>query len=246
MAVETQAAGGRTFPRLHWSAVIAGVFLALAAHIVMGLVGAALGFAAEPADSRGVGAAAAIWALATPFVATLLGAWLAARMAGAEDDRAANVHGVLVWSIGLVAGALFLAGTMAAGAMTAGTAASGNVGAAQRMFRGEAGTARPGARAPEARAEDAAKRAAAGAGGAALGAIAGLLGAVIGAGLSRRRGAGQGLAGWRIERRREGASGRAGQERYAGGAAYTPPAPRAPGTTAGPPEPGGPTDPYHH
>jgi hypothetical protein len=247
MAVEGQVAGGRAFPRLHWSAVIAGVFLAIAAHIVMGLVGAAIGFAAEPSDSRGVGAAAAIWGLVTPFVATLLGAWLASRMAADDDRRSANVHGILVWCVGLVAGALFLTGTMAAGAVSAGTVASGNLGPAQRMFRGDAGAARPGARAAEARADDAARRAAAAAGGAALGAISGLLGAVVGAGLSGRRGgARRGLAGWRLERYHEAGGGqRAGPERHPGTTHGE--APRVPGTPAGTsPDLGGPGDPYHH
>jgi hypothetical protein len=247
MGIESQAAGARTFPRPSWSAVIAGVFLAIAAHIVLGLVGAAIGFAAEPADSRGVGAAAAVWALVTPFVATLLGAWLASRMAAAGDDkRSANVHGILVWCVGLIAGAVFLTGTMAAGAVSAGTAASGNLGPAQRMFRADAGAARPGSRAAEARSDEAAKRAAAGAGGAALGALAGLLGAVVGAGLSTRRGGGRGLAGWRIERRPAGE--RAGQERYAATTTTHGEAPRVPATPAGaPPDVGAtPSDPYHH
>jgi hypothetical protein len=244
MAVETGAAGGRTFPRLHWSAIFAGVALAIASHIVLGLVGAALGFAAEPADSEGVGAAAAVWALVTPFVATLLGAWLASRMASEDDRRSANVHGILVWCVGLVAGALFLTGTAASGAMSAGTAASGNLGPAQRVM-GTPG-ARPAARAGDAQADEAAKRAAAGMGAAALAAISGLLGAVVGAGLATRERRGRGL-GWRvaIQRREEGHEG---QERYAGTApSYgTQPPPRVPGSPAAPPPGGSPTDPYHH
>jgi hypothetical protein len=243
-SVETRVAGGRTFPRLHWSAVIAGVALAIAAHIVLGLVGATLGLMAEPSGSRGVGAAAGIWALVTPFVATAVGAWLACRMAGEderEDRRSAVVHGVLVWAIGLTAGALFLTGTLATGAMTAGTAASGNLASAQRMARGEAGTARPRG-AAEARQDEAAKRAAAGTGGAALGAIAGLLGAVVGAGLATQRRGGRGL-GWRIgaPHREHGR-----EERTASTTTYGAPAPRpsaAPGTS---PESGGPGDPFHH
>jgi hypothetical protein len=259
MAVESHAAGGRTFPRLHWSAVIAGVLLALAAHIVMGLVGATLGFAAEPADSRGVGAAAAIWALLTPFVATLLGAWLACRMAGDDDRRSAGVHGVLVWCIGLIAGALFLTGTMATGAMSAGAAASGNLRAAQRTMgagtgaaRGDTGAARPGTRAAEARQDEAARRAAAGTGGAALGAIAGLLGAIVAAGIATSRREGRGM-GWPLgARRREEAraGGRTGEERYASTTTTTSyePGTRVPPTPSGaPPELGGPPrDPYHH
>jgi len=246
MAVESEMAGGRLFPRLSWSAVIAGVFLAIAVHIAMGLVGGALGFAAVPADSAALGTAAAIWALITPFVATLLGAWLACRMVAAEDPRSSYVHGILVWCIGLVAGAMFLTGTVASGALTAGTAASGNVGAAQRMFRTDAGT-RPSGRPADARPEDAARAAAAGFGAAALASIAGLLGAVVGAGLSRRRAAGKGR-GWRIAIHRpdEVRAGQLGGEGRGYGGTYAAPPPRTPGTPGSPDVGAPPTDPYHH
>ena len=250
MAGMTEAAGGRTFPRLHWGAVAAGVLLALAAHVVLGLIGATLGFAAAPADSTALGAAAAIWALLTPFVATLLGAWLACRMAAADDARSRSLHGVLVWCIGLIAGALFLAGTMATGAMSAGTAASGNLGAAQRELRPDAGTraVRPGV--AEARADDAAKGAAAGAGGAALAAIAGLLGAFVGAALAEQRRGGR-RAGWRIafhrvDEPRAGATAQAHDRGYGTtyGETASPRMPGSPGTQPGGDVPGG--DPFHH
>jgi hypothetical protein len=239
MATATEVARGRAFPRLDWGAMFAGVLLAIAVHVVMGLVGVALGFAARPSDSRAIGAAAAIWALVTPFVATGVGAWLACRMARAEDARAGALHGVLVWCVGLIAGALFLAGTMATGAMTAGTAASGNIAAAQRAagetIRGRAPQARAGA-------DEAAKAAATGAGAGALAAIAGLLGGIVGAALaSGRRG---GMArGWRSPfRRDEGA--RAGTIPAGSATTYG-----TEGSThlGGPGSPGvPPTDPYGH
>lgn len=254
MAASTEVAGGRMFPRLHWGAVAAGVLVALAAHVVMGLIGAAIGFAAEPADSRSLGATAAIWALITPFVATLLGAWLASRMSGADDSRSGTLHGVLVWCIGLIAGAVFLAGTMATGAMSAGTAASGNAMAAQRQLRADPGT-RGSVRSPQAqaRAEDAAKGAAVGAGGGALAAIAGLLGAIVGAGLAtrRRRGAQQGRwrTAFRHEERREPlhAGDRGAGTSY--GTTYgTTEQTRMPGstTTTHPGTENPPGDPFHH
>ncbi|HEX9308045.1 MAG TPA: hypothetical protein VF894_11185 [Anaeromyxobacter sp.] len=243
-------ARGRMFPRLHWGAVAAGVLLALAAHVVMGLIGAALGFAAAPTDSRAVGTAAAIWALITPFVATLLGAWLACRMAAAEDSRAATLHGILVWCIGLIAGALFLAGTMASGAMSAGTAASGNLGAAQRSAQIGA---RPTGRTAEARSDDAAKAAAASSGGAAIAAIAGLLGAIVGAALSHRKAEGRGRRWGLAMPRRERDEERAAMPTRASdggfGTTYGPTStapPRAPGAAPLPTDPGAPTDPYHH
>jgi hypothetical protein len=254
MAAVGTDTGGRALPRLHWGAVIAGVFVALAAHIVMGLVGAALGFAAEPADSSALGASAAIWGLITPFVASLLGAWIACRIAAQFDTAGSTLHGVMVWCIGLIAGALFLTGTMATGAMAAGTAASGNAGAMQRMF----GAQRVDPNAPRTsaatdRAQDnAARNAAKAAGGAAMAALAGLLGAIAGAGIARSRREGMGL-GWRISLQRQdhgrdgGMREREVREREAridegygaSGRAATP-------DQAARPDLGGPADPYHH
>lgn len=243
MATANTEAAGNGFPgRIHWSAVIAGVFFALGAHIVMGLIGAALGFAAEPADSKALGAGAAAWALLTPFVATLVGAWLAIRMSGG-GKTSDYVHGILVWCIGLVAGALFLTGTAATGAMTAGTAASGNLGSAQRMMGGSPAQAGATGRQTEAQADAAGRAGAAATGGAALAAIAGLLGAVLATGLANRSGRGRGL-GWKIaiqrrDERREGAY--AGEGRLREGT-------YRPATTAGRelPRDEGATDPYHH
>lgn len=195
----SEAAGTRMLPRLSWSAVIAGALLALATHVVLGLLGAAMGLAAGPADSEGLGIGAAIWGLLTPFVATLLGAWLAVKLSGERDDAGANVHGVVVWCIGLLVGALFLAGTLATGAMSAGTAASGNAGALQRLT----GTTQRDVQSPQNQAEaeraseKAAGGAAAAAGGGAMAALCGLLGAFAGSALARRRSSGKGL-GFRI------------------------------------------------
>src|SRR5512142_2439419 len=159
-AIENEVRG---FPRIAWGPVIAGVLLALAAHVVLGLIGGALGFAAEPADSRALGVAAGFWGLLTPLVATALGAWLACRLAARFDEAGSNLHGVMVWSIGLVAGALFLASAAASGAMTAGTAASGNGGVLERLAGARAGGATAGTAG-----EEAAKRAATAAGAGAM------------------------------------------------------------------------------
>jgi hypothetical protein len=261
MASVAEGTGGRWSWRLSWSAVIAGVLLAVAAHVVLGLVGAALGLAAAPAGSKGLGAGAGIWALLTPFVASLVGAWTACRLANATEEANGNLHGILVWCIGLIAGALFLTGTLASGAMSAGTAASGNLGAAQRALRGEtsAGPERSAASGAQggtareaqarARGEDAAKAAAAAAGAGAIASIAGLIGALAGSGLSRRR---RGLD-WRfsLQRRSEDRGQRAGttQGTYGTGSyTETTGSSRAvpPGAEPRRPESGWPADPHHH
>ncbi|HEX9051383.1 MAG TPA: hypothetical protein VF841_12700 [Anaeromyxobacter sp.] len=252
--VGTEAAprGGFAFARVHWGSVIAGVLLALAVHIVMGLIGAALGIAAGPADSRALGVGAAIWGLITPFVATLLGAWLAIRLSGERDRTAGYVNGILVWCIGLIAGALFLTGTAATGAMSAGAAASGNLGPAQRVMSSMTGRGTPTRGETERGADQASKAAAGATGGAALAAIAGLLGAVVATGLGtgsrsgRRRGLGWRIALQRREERHEGAyAGDAG--RY-GEATYRPPPPAYPSRDVGTGElpRDETTDPYHH
>jgi hypothetical protein len=184
--------------RLHWSGIIAGVLVALAIHVVMGLLGVAMGLAAEPADSEGLGVGAMIWGLLTPFVASLVGAWIAVRMAEARDATASNMHGILVWCIGLVAGALFLTGTMSAGAMTAGA-----LGSNPRAVRN------PQAQVTERQQEDAAKQGAKTAGGAALAALLGLVGALGGAALARNAGEGRRFR-IRIDR-----GERRGEERFA-------------------------------
>lgn len=202
MATRTEAVRG--FPHLAWAPIVAGVFLAVAVHVVMGLIGTSLGLASEPSDSSSLAVLAGFWALLTPLVATWLGAWLACRLAAIEEVRSTNLHGVMVWCIGLIAGALFLTGTTASGAMTAGSAASGNAGFVQRMMGA------PGQRATAAESEaardQAARTGAKVAGGAAMAALAGLLGAFAGAAMARSRYEGKGF-GWRIALQRTGHAG---------------------------------------
>jgi hypothetical protein len=187
MAAEALTRGA--FPRIQWGPVIAGAFCALAAHIVLGLFGAAFGFAAAPADSKGLGIGAGIWGLLTPFVASLIGAWVAVRVAGERHEASAMVHGALVWCIGLIAGAIFLSTALGNAALSAGSAASGNVGA-RTVERRDTPANRSRA---EARAEDASKGAAAGAGAAGVASLLGLAGAALGATMGRRQTMGQSL-----------------------------------------------------
>ncbi|GEJ58040.1 hypothetical protein [Anaeromyxobacter diazotrophicus] len=210
MATEALTRGA--WPRVQWGPVIAGVLCAIACHIVLGLFGAAFGFAAGPADSKGIGIGAGIWGLLTPFAASLAGAWVAVRIAAEREEAGAVLHGAMVWAIGLIAGAIFLTGVLSSGAMTLGTAASGNVGARAVERRDT-----PGNRArAQATAEDAAKGAAAGSGAAGVAALLGLAGAVLGATIGRRMVTGEGM------RPRHGLPARASTERTVeSGVAYT-------------------------
>jgi hypothetical protein len=160
-------------PSVRWSSIISGALCAIAIHIVMGLFGTAMGFAASPADSRGLGGVAVLWAILTPLVATFIGAYVAVRLSGNMHKASNILHGVLVWCIGLIAGALFLSTVLTgAGSGVADAAArvQGNV--TQERVQGTA--------------EDVAKGAAAGSGLAGLAALFGLGGAFLGAAAGRK------------------------------------------------------------
>jgi hypothetical protein len=162
-------------PAPRWTAVAAGVSAALALHVCLGLFGAALGFTAESASSRALGAIAALWALGSAFIASCAGAILAARMV-ADDDRTAMLHGLLVWCVALVLGALLLSGTVAGGAMGAGYLWNGGV------VPNESGRdAGPGAAI-----DSATRNAAAGSLLGGFATLAGLGGAIFGARIARR------------------------------------------------------------
>lgn len=242
MATETLTRGA--LPRVQWGPVISGVLCAIAVQIVLGLFGVAFGFAAAPAG-RGMGVLAAIWSLITPIVASFIGAYVAVRVAADREERGAMLHGALVWCIGLIAGALFITGSIASGAMTAGTAASGNIGARVIERRD---TAVNRARA-QATAEEVGRDAAFGSGGAGVAALLGLGGAILGAAVGRRVVTGQGLTrGRRVQRRHELAQQpEVGREfpLEDSGVAY---ADRGGTLTTRPPEPAArpPDDPLHH
>jgi hypothetical protein len=161
-------------PRIRWAAVIAGALCALAIQIVLGLFGTAMGISASPADSNEVGVFAAIWSVLTPAIASLVGAYVATRVASAIHPAGTYLHGVLVWCIGLIAGALFLTGILAGGAISGGRALSrearlGEDGAAQQSRTERSGNAAAGASAL-----------------AGLSALFGLVGAIVGS-ISGRR-----------------------------------------------------------
>lgn len=98
-------------PAIRWSGVVAGALAALAVHVTLGLFVSAMGSLAERFDSGALGFLSGLLGLLVPFVASAAGAWLAIRLSGLTHSAGAVCHGLLVWAIGLVAGAVFLTGT---------------------------------------------------------------------------------------------------------------------------------------
>lgn len=123
---------------VEWGAVFAGALAASAISFVLLTAGAAIGLSlVSPYESELYGRLAAsvavFWAIAVPILSFLVGGYIAGRMRSAWDAAASDevqfrdgMHGLLVWSLSIVAGGLlaFLAASTAVhtGAQVAATA----------------------------------------------------------------------------------------------------------------------------
>jgi hypothetical protein len=97
----------RRQPALRWSAVIGGAFVAIAAWLVLQLLGIGGSLlATNGASFRSIGVAAGIWMIATPIIALWLGGMAAGRLAATLDRRLATMHGLVMWALTEVGGLL--------------------------------------------------------------------------------------------------------------------------------------------
>jgi hypothetical protein len=92
------------FKRISWGAVFAGVVIALVVHMLLSLLGLAIGFASinpqtEANPFSGLGTGALIWWLVSMLIALFVGGLAAGRLSGiyAAFDRV--LHGVLAFSV---------------------------------------------------------------------------------------------------------------------------------------------------
>jgi hypothetical protein len=105
-----------------WAAVIAGAFVAAALWLILLALGVGIGFSSVSpwsnigASASEVGAAAIIWMIVVQFIASSMGGYLAGRLrtkwAAIHTDEVYfrdTAHGFLVWAVGLVITAVFLA-----------------------------------------------------------------------------------------------------------------------------------------
>jgi hypothetical protein len=178
--------------RISWSGIVAGTALGWAVFSLIGLLGAAVGLAkfdpysANPAN--GLGAGSGIFGVVALLVSSILGAYLAVRIAGDRRRGEALLHGAICWAFSLMIGAMLALGAARTAAESAAAVASGPRAQAKadrettaRRNSGPTATDRN-------RAEEVADTAAKTTGGAAGGAFLGLVGSMIGAlGAARRR-----------------------------------------------------------
>lgn len=85
--------------RISWSAIFAGVALAMVVSLILNLLGTAIGSASidpmqegNPLD--GLGKGSAIWVVVSGIISLAVGGWIAGRLA----QREGALHGLLVWA----------------------------------------------------------------------------------------------------------------------------------------------------
>lgn len=99
---------GKTATRLSWGAVFAGVVIAVAVQLVLGILGAGIGLTmVDPVEGTTPGAAgfsigAGIYWLVTTVIALGAGGYAAARVAGVQERFDGLVHGLVVWGVTLI------------------------------------------------------------------------------------------------------------------------------------------------
>ena len=89
---------------LSWSAVWVGALAAIAAGLVIGLAGIAIGAYPVGAEARIASwrkfhVAALVWSVCGAFFSFVVGGWVAARMRSAHRAETAILHGVIAWLV---------------------------------------------------------------------------------------------------------------------------------------------------
>lgn len=114
-----------------WAAVVGGAFVAAALSLILLSLGTGLGFSAispwsnNGASAAAIGSGAIVWLILTQILASALGGYLGGRLrtkwTGVHTDEVYfrdTAHGLLVWAVGMVITAGFLASSAASFAGT--------------------------------------------------------------------------------------------------------------------------------
>lgn len=98
----------RPMRRTSWGAIFAGVVIVVVVHLLLGLLGIAVGAstvdpATEQDPTRGLGIGTAIWLLIVTVSAMFAGGWTSAHLAGVPQRADSVMHGVVTWSVATMA-----------------------------------------------------------------------------------------------------------------------------------------------
>ncbi|KQM67674.1 hypothetical protein ASE75_01720 [Sphingomonas sp. Leaf17] len=147
----------RPAKRISWGAIFAGVVLAIAVQLVLGILGTGIGLTlVDPVEgttpgAAGFGIGAGIYWLVTTVVALGAGGYVAARGAGVHDRFDGLLHGLVVWGVtliltlylltsavgGIIGGAFRTVGSVASAAGTGISAAAPKVADAANLDVGD-------------------------------------------------------------------------------------------------------------
>ncbi|RJQ52090.1 MAG: hypothetical protein C4521_11155 [Actinobacteria bacterium] len=101
---------GGMFPawrsRISWGAILAGVFVAIAAQLVLTALGALIGFGTVAvttvADLATVTTSVGIWTAISAIISLFIGGWVASRVSDSMLSSTGIWHGLVVWAFALV------------------------------------------------------------------------------------------------------------------------------------------------
>lgn len=133
----TAAVATKSTDMIHWGAIIAGLFAALATLIALTVLGIAIGLssfdATSPLGNFGIGAG--IWGALSALIAFGVGGWLAGRSTAVRGTPSGILHGSMVWFVAIplliyllgsgVSALVHTAGSVAGTAVQAGAVAAG-------------------------------------------------------------------------------------------------------------------------
>ncbi len=134
---DTVVTSGPTTPqttkRLWWSAIAAGMVIAVVVQLVLSLLGAGIGFSTidplrfSSPDASTFGIGAAVWWIVTSMIALYAGGWVAGHLAASPLRSDAMLHGLLTWAVATIVSVYLLASLVGSvvrgGASVAGKAA---------------------------------------------------------------------------------------------------------------------------
>ena len=130
MKEETRFAFGRNrgmayLSGISWTAILAGVVVALVVQLMLSVLGVGIGAATvdprtEQSPLAGLGIGSAIWLFISSIIAMYIGGWIAGRYSGALHRSDGALHGTVTWALTVLVAIYFL--TSAAGSLASGTA----------------------------------------------------------------------------------------------------------------------------
>jgi ElaB/YqjD/DUF883 family membrane-anchored ribosome-binding protein len=115
----TESAYGRHnfMKRISWSAVFAGVLVAIVSQLLLTLLGVGIGLSTidpvtEQNPAAGLGTGSAIWYIISSLLSLFMGGWIAGRLASAPRLFDGIIHGVLTWCLATLLTIYFLTTTI--------------------------------------------------------------------------------------------------------------------------------------